>query len=44
MAFEIGEDMKESLTKLVNVYLPKDEFFFKEDIYGKTRFLFIKHQ
>ena len=44
MAFEIGEDMKESLTRLVNAYLPKDEFFFKEDIYGKTRFLFIKHQ
>ena len=44
MAFEIGEDMKESLTKLVNAYLPNDEFFFKEDTYGKTRFLFIKHQ
>ena len=43
IAFEIGEDMKESLKKLVKEYYPNDEFFFKDDIYGKTRFLFIKH-
>ena len=44
MAFEIGEDMKESLEKLVKEYCPYDEFSFKDDIYGRTRFLFIKHQ
>lgn len=44
IAFEIGEDMKEALTEIVNKHCPEDEFFFKEDIYGKTRFLFIKHQ
>ena len=44
VAFEIGEDMKEALTKVVNKYCPDDEFFFMDDMYGKTRFLFIKHQ
>ena len=44
IAFEIGEDMEEVMTKLVNKYCPQDEFFFQKDIYGKTRFLFIKHQ
>ena len=43
IAFEIGEDMKESMEKLIKEYCPNDEFFFKDDIYGKTRFLFIKH-
>ena len=43
IAFEIGEDMKESMEKLVREYCPDDEFFFEDDIYGKTRFLFIKH-
>ena len=43
IAFEIGEDMKEAMEKLVKEYYPNDEFFFKDDIYGKTRFLFIKH-
>ena len=44
IAFEIGEDMKESLEILVKKYCPNDEFYFQEDMYGKTRFLFIKHQ
>ena len=42
LAFEIGEDMEESLTKLVKKYCPNCSFFFEKDIYGKTRFLFIK--
>ena len=42
LAFEIGEDMEESLTKLVKRYCQKCSFLFKKDIYGKTRFLFIK--
>ena len=44
IAFEIGEDMKESMDNLVKKYCPYDECFFQDDIYGKTRFLFIKHQ
>ena len=44
IAFEIGEDMKESMKTLVRKYYPDDEFYFQEDIYGKTRFLFIKHR
>ena len=42
IAFEIGEDMEESLTLLVAKYCPNAEYFFEKDIYGKTRFLFIK--
>ena len=42
LAFEIGEDMKEELTKLVDKYCPNATYFFENDIYGKTRFLFIK--
>ena len=44
MAFEIGEDMEDSLTELVKKYCSNSEFYFQKDIYGKTRFLFIKHQ
>ena len=44
IAFEIGEDMKESMESLVKKYCPNDEYYFQEDIYGKTRFLFIKHR
>ena len=44
MAFEIGEDMKESMEALVKKYCPNDELYFQEDIYGKTRFLYIKHR
>ena len=43
LAFEIGEDMKEELMKLVEKYCPKATYFFENDIYGKTRFLFIKN-
>ena len=42
IAFEIGEDMEESLTALVDKYCPNTEYFFEKDLYGKTRFLFIK--
>ena len=42
LAFEIGEDMEEALTKLVNKYCEGCSFFFEKDIYDKTRFLFIK--
>ena len=41
LAFEIDEDMEDSLTKLVNKYFPRDEHFFKKDIYNKLRFLYI---
>ena len=44
VAFEIGEDMEESLETLIKKYCPNDEFYFQKDMYGKTRFLFIKHQ
>ena len=44
IAFEIGEDMEKPLSLLVNKYCPDSEPFFEKDIYGKTRFLFIKHQ
>lgn len=44
MAFEVGEDMEEKLITLINKYLPHCEYAFKKDIYGKTRFLFIKQQ
>ena len=43
VAFEIGEDMENELTKLVDKYCPKDDRWFEKDIYGKTRFLFIKN-
>ena len=42
LCFEIGEDMEEALTKLVNKYCEGCSFFFEKDIYDKTRFLFIK--
>ena len=42
IAFEIGEDMKEQLSDLVIKYCPNASYFFENDIYGKTRFLFIK--
>ena len=42
LAFEIGENMEEELTKLVKKYCPNSSYFFENDMYGKTRFLFIK--
>ena len=44
IAFEIGEDMETSLTELVKKYSDGWDYYFQKDIYGKTRFLFIKHQ
>lgn len=41
MAFEIGEDMDTVMTKLIKKYCPDSRFFFKKDIYDKTRFVFI---
>ena len=41
LAFEIGEDMEESLTKLVKEYCPSAKYFFEKDLYNKTRFLFV---
>lgn len=43
MFFEIGENMEESLTILIKKYLPLADFNFYEDIYKKTRFLFIRN-
>jgi len=42
LAFEIGEDMEQSLTKLVHKYCPNTNYFFEKDIYSKTRFLLIE--
>ena len=42
LAFEIGEDMESSLNQLVEKYCPNTTYFFEKDMYGKTRFLFIK--
>ena len=42
ISFEIGEDMKSSLEKLVKKYCPNCEHVFIKDMYDKTRFLFIK--
>ena len=44
LAFEIGEEMEEELTNLIKKYLPSSTYFFEKDIYGKTRFLFIKQE
>ena len=41
LAFEIGEDMEESLTELIKQYCPSTKYFFAKDLYNKTRFLFI---
>ena len=42
ICFEIGEDLEEPLTALVERYCPGCSFFFEKDIYNRTRFLFIK--
>ena len=43
IAFEIGEDMEPSLNALLDTYCFDCSYSFEKDIYGKTRFLFIKH-
>ena len=40
-AFEIGENMTEKLTVLIEKYLPGIEYHFEKDLYGKQRFLFL---
>ena len=42
LAFEIGEDMEESLKQLVIKFCADASYSFEKDIYAKTRFLFIK--
>ena len=39
--FEIGEDMEEALTDLVEIYFKDVRYKFGKDLYGKTRFLYI---
>ena len=41
LAFEIGEEMEESLTEIINKYMPGSKFYFAKDLYNKTRFLYI---
>ncbi len=40
-AFEIGEDMEEVLTKIIEDKYPDLMYQFEKDIYSKTRFLYI---
>lgn len=44
MAFEIGENMEDSLTELVKKYIPGSNYYFIKDLYNKTRFLYIINQ
>ena len=41
IAFEIGEDMEEELTKMIENKYPGLMYRFDKDIYNKTRFLYI---
>ena len=41
LAFEIGEDMEEELTDLIENKYPGIMYKFEKDIYNKTRFLFV---
>ena len=41
LAFEIDEDMEDSLKELINKYFENVSYIFKKDIYNKTRFLLI---
>lgn len=41
LAFEIGEDQVEDLTKFINQFLPSTKYEFKKDLYNKYRFLYI---
>lgn len=41
LAFEIDEDMEDSLKVLISKYFEKVDYIFKKDLYNKTRFLFI---
>lgn len=44
IAFEIGEEMEESLTEIIKKYMPGAKYYFAKDIYGKLRFLYIINQ
>lgn len=41
IAFEIGEDMEDELTELIENKYPCIAYKFEKDMYGKTRFLYI---
>ena len=41
LAFEIGEDLEESLTELVNRYCKGSKYYFEKDMYDRVRFLYI---
>lgn len=41
LTFEIGEDMEDMLTNLIEEEYPGIAYTFEKDMYGKTRFLFI---
>lgn len=41
IAFEIGEDMKDRLTNIIESKYPDIMYKFEKDIYGKDRFLYI---
>ncbi|MDR0935037.1 MAG: peptide chain release factor N(5)-glutamine methyltransferase [Erysipelotrichaceae bacterium] len=44
MIFEIGENMEDSLTNLIDKYIEYPSYEFHKDIYGKTRFLFVRYE
>ena len=44
LAFEIDEDMEDSLSELVRRYFPNDKYEFKKDMYNKLRFLYINRK
>jgi release factor glutamine methyltransferase len=41
LAFEIGEDLEEPLTELVNRYCKDSKYYFEKDMYDRVRFLYI---
>ena len=41
LAFEIGEDMEDELSALVEHYFPNSAYKISKDMYGKVRFLYI---
>ena len=41
LAFEIGEDMEDEISALVEYYFPNSAYKLANDMYGKLRFLYI---
>ena len=41
LAFEIGEDMEDELSEMVEKYFPNSAYKITKDMYGKIRFLYI---